>query len=172
MNKKEIYFSRDVFEDVAKQLNLSPKVVEQAFNSFLKSYKKEIEETDDLIYALPYLGEFMISKGDASREIEKLKKRYYRTESVEDKEQLGKKIERYRIRLKKIKIELEKMKHNRKYLTRLQRDVVLARKQGLSSPENIHRKKLLYNTTFEEAMKKQNEYAYKYYEDNNLPVTL
>ena len=172
MDKKEIYFSSDVFKEVASKLGLTQKVVEKAFNSYLKSFKENIEDSDDIIYRLPNLGEFMITKADCGREIEKLKKRHFRSNSIDEKEKLLQQIKNYRIRLKKIKIEVEKIKKIRGYMRREKRELMNMRRLGFTTPENMKRKTLLYGTTIEEAMQKQNEYAYEYYEKNNLPITL
>ena len=172
MIKKEIYFTSDVFKEVSNKLGVSSKIVEKVFNSYINSFKQNIEESDDIVYKLPYLGELMISKGDCSREIEKLNKRHTRREDVEEKKRLAQQIKNYRIRLKKIKIEVAKINRMRGYMRREKRQLLMLKKLALTTPENIRRKTLLHGTTLEEAMQKQNDYAYSYYEKNNLQVTL
>lgn len=172
MTKKEIYFSKDVYTEVAKRLNLTETQVESVLSSYLESFKENIQDTDDIVYKLPFLGNLMITKADAGREIEKLRKRQFRETDPEVKIKIGKSLENYRVRLKKIKIELEKMKHNRTYMVRSKKDRLVATKMALTTPENVKRKSFLFNTTIEEAMHNQNEYAYKHYEKNNLPITL
>lgn len=172
IKKKEIYFSKDVFKSVGEKHSLHPKHIEKAFISFLTSFKKNIEETDSILYEMPYLGEMMITKGDSLRNMEKFRKRSIRTKDKAEKEKYKEISDRYKIRAKKITIELEKLKTGRKYLSKKRRKKMYARKFGLTNPDNMTFKKILYNTTIEEAIKMQNEYAYEYYKRNNLPITL
>lgn len=165
---KEIYFSNDIYQEVGKKLNVNPKIIEQAFLSFLRNYKKDIEEGDSIIYSLPYLGDMMISKTDAQKEIRRLEKRKERAKKAEEKEDIQKKIDNYRLRLKKIKVEIERLKHNRTYLNSHKRKRMKSIQMGLTTPENIKRAKLFMSHTLEEVMNKQNEYAHNYYKNSNL----
>lgn len=172
IEKKEIYFSKDVFRNVAKKHGVSEKIIEKAFNSFIQSFKTNIEETDDILYPLPYLGEMMITEGDARREYNKFKKRASREKNKIEKERLSRISKNYLIRIKKIRIEVEKMKRVRISQVPGGARKMWSRKYGMTEPENIKRKNLLMGSTLDEAIKRQNDYAYKYYEKNNLPVTL
>lgn len=171
-SKKEIYFTKDVFRNVSEKNKVNPKIVEGAFNSFVKYFKQNIEDTDNILYPLPYLGEMMITHGDALREMDKFRKRASRERNKEEKARLLKVSQNYRVRVKKIRIELEKTKRMRIHVNRDQRKKLWTRKYGLSRPENIKRKENFMNHTLEEVMNKQNEYAYKHYKEKNLPVTL
>lgn len=171
-NKKEIYFDKDVFKDVAKAHSINPKVVERTFRSFLTSFKKNIEETDGIMYNLPYLGEMMISHGDALREMEKFKKRAQREKNKVEKERLLQVTENYRVRVRKIRIELEKIKRYRSRIKRSHKRIMWVRKIGMSTPENTRKKENLMGQSLDEVIRRQNEYAYKHYKDKNIPVTL
>lgn len=163
-NDKEIYFSKDVFKQVAERQGVSIKVVEKAFKTFLKYYKKQLEEGDGIIYELPYLGEMILSKTDANKELEKYRRRYYREKDPKEQERLRKVVDNYRIRLKKIKIEVEKIKRHKGYLRKEVRQKMIQRKMSMTTPDNIRKRSLLMGHSLEESMKKQNEYAYKHYE--------
>lgn len=170
--KKEIYFDKDVFKAVAESQSTNPKVVERVFRSFLTSFKKRIEETDDIMYSLPYLGEMMITHGDALREMEKFKKRAQREKNNVEKERLLQVTENYRVRVRKIRIELEKIKRYRKKVKRSHRRIMWLRKIGMTTPENTRRKENLMSQTLDEVIRRQNEYAYKHYKEKNIPVAL
>lgn len=171
-NNKEFYLTRDVYRDVSEKLNISPKIVEEVFTSFLKSFKTNIENTDDILYDLPHLGEMMINKTDALRELNKYKKRSEREKNPVEKERLKNVCHNYRVRIKKIRIEIEKIKKRRGFMHRSKRSILYSRKFGISTPENIKRRKNFKGLTLDEVMKRQNDYAYKFYKENNSSVVL
>ena len=141
-NEKEIYFSKDVFKQVADRQGVSIKIVEKAFKTFLKYYKKQLEEGEDIIYELPFLGEMILSKVDANRELEKYRRRYYREKDPQEKERLLGIVNNYRVRLKKIKIEVEKIKRHRGYLRKEVRQKMINRKMAMTTPDNIRKRRL------------------------------
>lgn len=172
MDKKEIYFSNDVFKEVGEKHGINPKVVEEVFNSFLDSYKDQIVEDDGLVYEMPYMGEMMIHKTEASRKIDSYLKRSQRETNPKLKEKYKNIANNYIVRVKKISIEMEKMKRKRTFKNQYHRKKLLYKKFGMTSAENIKRKNLFMGHSLEEVAEMQNEYAYKYYKKNNLPVTL
>lgn len=171
-SKKEIYFTKDVFKDVSEKLNVNPKVIEGAFSSFVDFLKKNIENTDNILYPLPYLGEMMITHGDALREMEKYHKRSQRERNREEKKRLSQVAYNYRVRAKKIRIEVAKIQRSKLRMSWGSKRKLFTRKYGLTKPENIKSKDKLMHYKLEEVIQKQNDYAYKHYKEKNLPVTL
>ena len=172
INKKEIYFSNDVYSRVATNLNIPQRKVESVFNSFLNFYKRFIQETDGILYDLPHLGELSLTENEALTELEKFKKRHQREKNKEEKLRLEKVIQNYRIKIKKIRVEVEKFKNKKAYINpNKYNNIFLSRGVNLIKSQSIKNKRLRMGLSLDEVMKKQNEYAYKFYEKNNIPVT-
>ena len=112
--KKEIYFDSDIFEEVANRHNIKESIVKDAFNSYISSFKKYIENTDYISYRMPYMGEMLISLSASKREMEKYKRRYLREKDELKKESLKNIYLNYRLKLKKVKIETVKHYFNLK----------------------------------------------------------
>lgn len=170
IEKKEIYFTKDVIKYVANKNNVTQRKVEEALTQFLSFYKQYIEDTSYIMYDLPYLGEMTITISEAKREIERISKRYQREKNKVEKERLANAVSNSRIRLKKIKIEVAKLKKKRGYFNRFKRNRMIVRKNGFTKPEPIKNTKLYRGETFEEVIRRQNEYAYKHYKKLNKPV--
>lgn len=167
---KEIYFGQDVIKTVSEKLGYRDFIVEGVLNTFIESFKRRLEDTDELVYNMPYLGNMILSNTEAKTELMKYMKRAQREKDPVEKERLKQVVKNYRIRYKKIKIELEKYKHKTGWKNKWKRARLIKMYISLTSRGALSRKKYLKGKPLEEVMRLQNEYAYNYYKKRNLPV--
>ena len=165
--KKEIYFDSDIFEEVANRHNIKESIVKDAFNSYISSFKKYIENTDYISYRMPYMGEMLISLSASKREMEKYKRRYLREKDELKKESLKNIYLNYRLKLKKVKIETEKGKRFGKYKIAGAKRRTVNRKMKLKNGDSFL-KLMGTGDKLLSSIKKQNDYAYNHYNRKNL----
>lgn len=167
---KEIYFGRDVIREVSGVTGVSEILVKRAFYSYLEFFRKTIETTDELIYSMPFLGNFVITEGKINAMLNTLKMREKRAKTSSERESIRNVIRNYKIRAKKMKVEITKL--NKKLANSDYFNKMKARrlKNIYTRYKNHKGKRLRKNLSYEAALNFQNKYAYTFYEKKDMPV--
>lgn len=163
-DKKEIYFTNDVIKRVSRKHDVNPVLVQRVLNHFFDYFKELILETDDIVYHMPYMGKMTITEKEALRAVEKFNKRAMSSETEEEKEMNYRYAKNFRIRAKKVRIELEKLSRAFGIRYDFKRKSLLRKYFSIKEVPVIQNKRYMRGMTLEETIDKQNEYAYKFYE--------
>lgn len=164
--KKEIYFTSDIYNEVAKMNKIKPERVKYIFETFMELFKEFLEETDEISYTVPYLGRLMIGERTAEKQWNRYHSKIHRTDNRFEVERFKMARNNFDIRIKKIRIELNKIRRKKRYDHFMQKRQaqVIAHVLKDSPAINMMGK---HEKAFEN-IKKQNNYAYNFYEEMDI----
>lgn len=145
---------------------IKPERVKYIFETFMSLYREYLEETDEIVYTIPHLGRLMIGEKEAEKQWNKYHSKIHRSDNRFEVERFKIARNNFDTRIKKIRIELNKIRRKKRYdhiLQKRKARVIAHTLKGNSTINTMGKRGEII-----ENIKKQNNYAYNFYEEMDI----